>query len=195
MKRKFQIRILENVKVESVEKQKKIFLVKSAKGDSYTAKHVLLAIGRRGSPRKLNIPGENLEKVADRLLEPEQIEDKKILVVGGGDSAVESALLLMEKNNVTLSYRAGAFKRVKPKNLERINAAMAESGLKVLFDSQPVRIEPGFVELQIEGQDKPIRMDNDLVYIFAGGELPTEFLRKTGIEITRKHGETLMKHK
>ena len=74
----------------------------------------MLAIGRRGSPRKLGIPGEMKEKVAYRLLEPETIFGKHIIVVGGGDSAVESALLLSDNNHVILSYRNEVFNRIKP---------------------------------------------------------------------------------
>ena len=89
-------------------------------GEEYLTKHVLLAIGRRGTPRKLNIPGEGMEKVAYRLLEPENINNENIIVVGGGDSAVEAAMLLADNNKVTLSYRKEAFQRIKPKNGERI---------------------------------------------------------------------------
>ncbi|MEJ2594036.1 MAG: NAD(P)-binding domain-containing protein [bacterium] len=193
--RQYDIPIQENEKVEGLVKKNGHFLISTAKGDTYTAKHVLLAIGRRGSPRKLDIPGENLEKVAYRLLEPEMIENKEVMVVGGGDSAVESALLLMDKNQVTISYRSAAFTRLKPKNKDKIANAQASSNLKVIFNSQPVRIEPNQIELKIKDQTESIMVKNDLIYIFAGGELPTAFLKKIGIKITRKHGEAILKHK
>ena len=95
-----------------------------------------LRLGRRGSPRKLGVPGEDRENVFYRLLEPELIHDKDILVVGGGDSAVESAMLLAdEKNRVTLSYRGETFSRLKPKNLERVNDYIKKKKIKPLFNS------------------------------------------------------------
>jgi len=97
------IEVKENSKVESVVTSDNIFHITTMRGAVYTSASVLLAIGRRGTPRKLNIPGEEMEKVAYRLLEPEEISGKHIIVVGGGDSAVESALLLSDKNHVILS--------------------------------------------------------------------------------------------
>ncbi len=189
----YDIPIVENVKIESITRHNGHFLLSSNKGKEYTARYVLLAIGRRGSPRKLNIPGETLEKVAYRLLEPELIEDKKVMIVGGGDSAIESALQLMDKNEVTLSYRSDAFKRLKPKNKELIMQAQEEGQVSVIFNSQPVSIEQDHIVLNLKDQDEERKIENDLIYIFAGGELPTEFLRKIGIEITKKHGEAILK--
>ncbi len=120
---KNEISIRENAKVESVSRVNGHFRIETLNGEEFTSKYVLLAIGRRGSPRKLNIPGESMEKVAYRLIESEHIQDKNIVVVGGGDSAIESALLLADNNNVTLSYRKDVFQRIKPKNNERINGS------------------------------------------------------------------------
>ncbi len=97
------------------------FNVVTSSGSQYRTKFVLLTVGRRGTPRKLGIPGESMEKVAYRLLEPEDISGKNIIVVGGGDSAVESALLLADQNKVILSYRNESFSRLKPKNIKKIN--------------------------------------------------------------------------
>jgi thioredoxin reductase len=170
------------------------FLVETIKGTSFTAKNVLLATGRRGTPRKLNIPGETLEKVAYRLLEPEDIRDKDIVIVGGGDSAIESALLLSPQNKVTLAYRSDAFQRIKPKNGERIFEAMSKGELDVRFNTNLTSIELNEITLENSKDGRIETIRNDLVYIFAGGELPTEFLRKIGIEITRKFGEAILKH-
>lgn len=187
------ISIRENSKVEEIEPVQECFTIRTKSGEEYTACRVLLAIGRRGSPRKLNIPGEDLEKVAYRLLEPELIENKKIVVVGGGDSAIESALLLAPRNEVLLSYRRDAFKRIKPKNSEKIKKAMADGLLEVCFSSNLVAIHPDRVELSTADRGV-VTLDNDLVYIFAGGELPTKFLEQVGIKITKRFGHALLKH-
>ena len=132
---KNKIDINENEKVISIDRNDHYFNVKTSEAD-YTAKCILLTIGRRGSPRKLDVPGGNKEKVMYRLLEPELIHNKDILVVGGGDSAIESSLLLAEEgNNVTLSYRRDVFSRIKPKNLENINNAVNANKIKIIFKS------------------------------------------------------------
>jgi thioredoxin reductase len=186
--------IHENSKVEKIEKSAKGFTVFTNGEKKFTTACVLLAIGRRGSPRKLGVPGENLQKVAYRLLEPELIENKKIMIVGGGDSAIEAALLLMDRNEVTLSYRGESFSRLKPKNNEKLQNAMSSHKLKALLQSNLVEITANSVTLTIEGKEEIQQLENDLVYIFAGGELPVEFLKNAGIEITRKFGEAILKH-
>src|SRR5690606_11034928 len=125
------------------------------------------------------------EKVAYRLLEPEHIHGKKILVVGGGDSAIESAMLLADDNEVVISYRGDAFGRIKPGNQDRIQAAVEAGKVKVMFRSNVVRIEEREVILRL-ADDSELQLPNDQVYIFAGGELPTDFLQKAGITITKR---------
>ena len=169
------------------------FKIETNTGKEFIANSVVLAIGRRGSPRKLGIPGENLPKVAYRLLEPERISSKKIIVVGGGDSAVESALLLKDNNEVILSYRSDKFARIKPKNKENVQKAIDDKSLSVLYNSYLISIIENWVEININGQNQ--QLENDLVYIFAGGELPTVFLQKAGIHITKKFGHFVKKHK
>jgi len=132
--------------------------------------------------------------VAYRLLEPERIKDKRILVVGGGDSAIESALLLCEENEVILSYRKDTFSRLKPKNREKIKTASDNNRLVVVFNSNLVSINQENVLLKIEDNSEAKQFENDLVYIFAGGELPTRFLQKAGIEITKRYGHIMKKH-
>jgi thioredoxin reductase (NADPH) len=155
---------------------------------------VLLAIGRRGTPRKLNIPGEMSEKVAYRLLDSENISGMNIIVVGGGDSAVESALLLCDNNKVILSYRNNMFSRIKPQNSEALNKAIAEKKLEVMLSSNLLSIDDGSVLIATGEDGAKHSVKNDLVYIFAGGELPVQFLQKAGIQIATKFGETVMKH-
>jgi thioredoxin reductase (NADPH) len=185
--------IKEQEKVESIQKNNDHFIITTAK-EKYRSCSVLLSIGRRGSPRKLGVPGEDKEKVAYRLLEPEHIHNQEVLVVGGGDSAIESALLLMEENNnVTMSYRSESFSRLKPKNLEKINAAISEGKIKVIFSSNVKEIFDDKVELIVNNE--VVTIPNNLVFVFAGGELPTKFLEKTGITITKKFGDAILKHK
>jgi len=188
------ISIKENTKVEAISAEKDYFRIETLKGEHITAKTVLLTIGRRGTPRKLGVPGEMQEKVAYRLLEPGDIKDRDILVVGGGDSAIESALLLCDQNNVTLSYRNDVFNRIKPKNGERIFEAASAGRINLEFNTNIVSIEKESVILDSAKTGEKHTYKNDLVYIFAGGELPVEFLQKAGVQITKKFGETVMKH-
>nr|WP_319270158.1 NAD(P)-binding domain-containing protein [uncultured Draconibacterium sp.] len=192
--KKNEIKINEKHKVNKITRNEQGFCVECNNGEEYTSQRVLLAIGRRGTPRKLNVPGEDLPKVTYRLLEPELISDNKIIVVGGGDSAIESALLLADTNDVTLSYRKETFSRLKPKNREKLEEAIKSKSLDVILNSNVTAIDEEFVHLKIAGQDEVLTLANQLVYIFAGGELPTEFLRNAGIEITTKFGEAILKH-
>ncbi len=188
------ISIRENTKVESIAAENGIFNIETLSGDHITSKTVLLTIGRRGTPRKLGVEGEMQEKVAYRLLEPEDISGKDILVVGGGDSAIESALLLADRNKVSLSYRNDTFSRIKPRNSDSIKEAMAAGLVKVFFNTNPVCINKDSVVLSTSKAGEEIYIANDLVYIFAGGELPIQFLQKAGITITKKFGEAVLKH-
>ena len=190
------LEILENTKVESITPiEGETFKIVTNKGTEYVCNQVLLSIGRRGTPRKLGIPGEDSQNVAYRLLEPERIEEKKIIVVGGGDSAIESALLLLQNNNqVILSYRKDKFSRLKPKNREKIELAIADKSIRVMYNSNLVSINEKSVLMSIEG-NAATEIENDLVYIFAGGELPTSFLQNAGIEITKRFGHVLKSYK
>jgi len=190
---KNKISINENEKVSEIIKYDNSFKVITNQ-EEYTTQKVLLAIGRRGSPRKLGVPGENSEKVYYKLLEPELIHNKKILVVGGGDSAIESALLLAEEGNeVSLSYRSNSFKRLKPKNFKRIEDAIKLKLVNVLYNSTVKEITHDKVILNFQN-GTIAEIENDLVYVFIGGELPNKFLEKIGIKITKKFGEAVLKH-
>ncbi len=189
------IEIHEHKKVEAITAENGSFEVVGKDGATYTAQRVLLAIGRRGTPRKLNIAGEGLPKVAYRLLEPELIENKDIVVVGGGDSAIESAMLLAEQNRVILSYRKNTFSRLKPMNNKNIREAISTKKIEVILNSNLVAIEETNVKIEVAGGERPLEKKNDLVYIFAGGELPTQFLENAGVAITKKFGDAILKHK
>jgi thioredoxin reductase len=168
-------------KVEAITRQADgTFELRSAAG-TFCARSVILAIGRRGSPRKLGVPGEELPKVAYRLIDAEQVQKSRVLVVGGGDSAVEAAVALARQsgNTVTLSYRKDAFVRLKEKNAERIGELMKKKQVTVLFGSEVAEIRPDEVVLAAPEGNRAV--PNDLVYVFAGGELPSEFLQRIGV--------------
>jgi thioredoxin reductase/NAD-dependent dihydropyrimidine dehydrogenase PreA subunit len=155
---------------------------------SYRTKNVLLTIGRRGTPRKLGVPGEQLTKVVYRLADPEQYRNQKVLVVGGGDSALEAAASIAEEpgTQVILSYRSGAFTRAKQKNRQRVTDAEQRGNLKVLLKSNVKEILPDRVVIDHRGN--MIEAQNDAVIISAGGILPTGMLKELGINIETKYG-------
>ena len=158
-----------------------IFQVKTAKAE-YRARAVVLAMGRAGTPRKLGVKGEDLPHVLYRLIEADHYTNQKILVVGGGDSAVEAALGLAHQagNRVTLSYRRGEFSRLKDRNAKRIAEQMTAGKIDVLFNSTPVEFRTGSVLIEVAGEVR--ELPNDFVWIFAGGTSPSEFLKSAGIK-------------
>ena len=177
---------------DAVERQGDGFLVRTSKA-TLRARHVLLAIGRRGTPRTLDIPGEELPKVAYALREADAWEGQRLLVVGGGDSALEAAMSLgaVAGTTVHLSYRGDNFFRAKPKNQERFAAAVAEGRVQLVLNSAPTRITPDAVVLSrsvAEGHSETTELPNDQVFIFAGGVLPTGLLASAGIAMERKFG-------
>ncbi len=163
------------------------FRIKTNKGE-YESDTVLLAIGRRGTPRKLGVEGEDLPKVVYRLIDPEQYKGQKVLIVGGGDSALEAALAIADEEGteVSLSYRSESFSRAKAKNRERIASYAEEGRITLYMKSNVKRISETQVELDHEGT--LVTLDNDAIIINAGGILPTGFLKKIGIEVETKFG-------
>lgn len=159
-----------------------IFTVATAQG-RYRARNVILALGRRGSPRKLGIPGEQLPKVMYSLLDAEAYTGVRVLVVGGGDSAVETALGLAHQrgNTVTLSYRKGELSRIKERNAQRVKEYVKAGKLTVLFHSQPVEVRERAVVLDVAGSRR--ELPNDYVWVMAGSLPPNDFLRQIGVEL------------
>lgn len=186
--------IKESTKIEAINKKDNIFEIDTLQGEKITGKNILLALGRRGTPRKLGVEGEMSKKVAYRLIEPERVKGKDVLIVGGGDSAVESALLLANDNKVTLSYRGEKFSRLKTKNTALINSAIASEMITVIFESNVKSIDEESVVISTKDKSDDTILKNDMVFIFAGGELPNEFLKKAGIQVHLKKGEVVMKH-
>ena len=174
-------------RMESINRNGTGFTVKTSRG-SYNTRSVLLAIGRRGTPRKLEVPGEDLPKVVYRLLDPEQYRNQQVLIVGGGDSALEAALAIAEEPGaaVTLSYRGDAFGRVKEKNRQRLQESEKKGSIRVLLQSNVKEIETGKVIIDHAGKMMEIR--NDAVIVSAGGVLPTPFLKEIGIMVETKYG-------
>ncbi|AYH42413.1 NAD(P)-binding domain-containing protein [Azoarcus sp. DN11] len=176
-----------NERVEQVTPLDKGFVVRTNRAEYRTA-NVLLALGRGGTPRKLGVPGEDLPKVVYRLTDAEQYRGQAVLVVGGGDSAIEAAVSLAAEpdTRVTLSYRGDAFGRVKPKNRDRLAEAEGAGRLTVVLNSTVTLVEADHVVLDHKGER--LALDNDMVIVCAGGILPTAMLKAMGVEVETKYG-------
>jgi thioredoxin reductase (NADPH) len=168
-------------KVENIARGEDGVFTVSTAGNRYSARAVILALGRTGTPRKLGVKGEELSKVMYRLIEADHYVNKKILVVGGGDSAVEAAMGLacQSGNSVTMSYRQEQFSRIKERNAKRIEEFMRSGKITVLFKSNPVEFKAESVIVEVNGEKREIA--NDFVWIFAGGTPPYDFLKKIGV--------------
>jgi thioredoxin reductase/NAD-dependent dihydropyrimidine dehydrogenase PreA subunit len=185
---RFGVDVREGENVQSITRDENgIFTVTTA-GCQYPASAVVLALGRAGEPMKLGVKGEELSKVMYRLIEANHYVNKKILVVGGGDSAVEAAMGLAHQqgNDVTLSYRRDRFLRIKERNAKRIGEIIRAGKLKVVFNSQPLEFKQDSVVLDIKG--RPQEMANDFVWVFAGGRPPNDFLKQIGVGFGLQNG-------
>lgn len=175
-------------RVDRIERAGGAFTVVTAAG-CYRARNVLLAIGRRGTPRKLGVSGEELPKVVYRLVDPEQYRGLSTLVVGGGDSAIEAALAIAGEPGakVALSYRRGSFARAKQANRERLERITAEGRVSLKLNTEVERIESGAVVLRNGSGSE--RIDNDAIIVCAGGIVPTEFLKRVGVAVATHYGK------
>lgn len=184
---RFSIPIRFGERMEKIETTEDGFIVKTQRSE-FRTRSLLLSIGRRGTPRKLGVPGEEHPKVIYRLIDPEQYCGCKVLVVGGGDSAIEAAVAIAEQpdTQITLSYRGEAFGRVKPKNRERLAEAEQSGKLSVRLNSQVKRIDENFAAIEQGGE--AIMLENDFVIVCAGGILPTPMLKEIGIQVETKYG-------
>ena len=182
-----------NIKINYLErmiditKNAESFTVKTEKTE-YKTKNILLAIGRRGTPRKLGVKGEDQMKVVYRLADPAQYQGQHVLIVGGGDSALEAATSIADEPNTTvsISYRNDAFGRAKQKNRDKVNLAEKENRLNVILPSTVKEIFEDSVALN--QNNKEIILKNDAIIVCAGGILPTPLLKKIGIAVDTKHG-------
>lgn len=181
-----QLTISANERLEAVQFDGHGFSVRTTRG-SYRTGAVLLAIGRRGSPRKLGVPGEDLPKVMYRLADAEQFRGRDVLVAGGGDSAIEAALALAEAGvRTVLCYRGSAFNRIKEGNRKRLTERTAKKGFAVWLGTEIIRIEAATVVLSRDGSERVL--PNDAVIVCIGGVLPTDLLKSIGIQFETKYG-------
>lgn len=181
------LEIRERERVETVEAESTGFHVKTGTTEYHT-RAIILAIGRRGTPRKLGVPGEEQTKVVYRMIDPAQYRNQHVLVVGGGDSALEAAISISQEegSTVTISYRSEAFSRAKEKNRTKIADAEVAGRLRLLMKSTVKLIEPEKVILNTE--DGEVTIDNEAIIVCAGGILPTSFLKSVGITVETKFG-------
>jgi thioredoxin reductase/ferredoxin len=187
---KARIRVHEHAKVTALAGERDRFIVTTAKG-VLRARRVVLAIGRRGTPRRLGVPGEDSAKVAYRLIDARQYAGKRVLVVGGGDSALEAAIQLADESSaeVAIAYRRPEFARCRPMNKQRLDALIARGRVKTLMATEVLSVEPNAVVLK-NGSTQ--RVPNDFVLACLGGELPGGFLKELGIGIRKHKGDKAM---
>ena len=188
---KTSIKINYNERMENVTPTDNGFIVKTSKGE-YTTRSVLLAIGRRGTPRKLGVPGEELPKVVYRLIDPEQYRNMHVIVVGGGDSAVEAAMAVATEPGTTVSLCArgdefgAAFGGAKPKNRDKLKAMIDAGKIKLYLKSAVKSIKPETAVVKFGDEEAEIQ--NDGIIVCAGGTLPTPFLKQIGVMVDTKFG-------
>jgi thioredoxin reductase len=193
VRKKTDLKVNEECKFIKLEKRSDLFAVETSRG-LVTARRVVLAMGVRGTPRRLGIEGESLPKVTYNLLEPEQYQRCNIVVVGGGNAGVEAAQQLAQpqyRNRVTLLVRSAVFDRCNQEN-QNIIFALAKKGLvDIRFESNLKYIARDHVVY--EQKARQIKIGNDFVFVFAGAEMPFKFLQSLGIVIDKKFGEPVRK--
>jgi len=186
---KADIKVESGLKVEGIGGDDGSFTVQTTNGGTINARKIVLATGRRGSPRKLGVPGEDLPKVCTRLDDPDEYEGKHVLVVGGGDSALEAAMALSGSGaTVALSYRNERFGKCRRENQDKIADLAEKGGVTLYMGSQVLEVTDKVVRLEHQGRE--VQLPNDFVITCLGGELPAEFLKKIGVSLSRHHGET-----
>jgi len=178
MVEKYQLNLHIGEKVEMIVPENGNFKV-ATNTTSFISRNVLLCLGRRGTPRKLGIPGEDLSKVTYGLIDPDAYKNQNIIVVGGGDSAIEAALVLAKNNKVTLSYRKESFFRIKEKNASAIKIAGDTGTVKVLLNSELTEIRDNSVAIKVD--ENVMELENNFVFVLIGGEPPYPLLRSLGI--------------
>jgi thioredoxin reductase/NAD-dependent dihydropyrimidine dehydrogenase PreA subunit len=173
-------------RVDRIDRDGAQFLVRTAAGAVYRARRVVLALGRRGTPRRLGVRGEELSKVVYDIAEMADFAGRRVVVVGGGDSAVESALGLARQDGttVTLSYRGEAFTRIKERNAAKLEAAVAAGRVTLLLRSVIREVREDVVVLDHDGA--AVVLPNDDVVVRIGGEAPLALLEQLGVRMVTK---------
>lgn len=176
-----QLDVRPGVRISKITPVEDEIVLESDAGEKYRAAHVILALGRRGTPRKLNVEGEQLPKVLYSLVDAQSYSNKRILVVGGGDSAIEAAVGLARQNGneVSLSYRKESLLRIKKKNQINADKMISAGKIKAFFSSQVKQIDREAVVLSTPNGD--INLPNDYVFVLIGGEPPYDMLKAAGI--------------
>ena len=193
IRKKTGLQVRENVRFETLEKKDDVFHVKTS-GGLIRARKVILALGVRGSPRKLGLPNEDLPKVTYNLLDPEQYQRQEICVVGGGNAGVEAAQYLgREKygNKVRLLVRGSGFDRCNEENQKIIREMESKGLVKIQYNTSVKAIEKE--TLVIKTGESQETIPNHFLFVFAGAEMPHKFLMSLGIQIDKKFGEALQK--
>ena len=168
-------------RLEMIEKKDGRFQV-TVSGNVHACDKIVLALGNRGVPRKLGVPGEDGENVFHNLLEADEFSGSTVTVIGAGDSAIEASLALQRNGcRVTLLVRGDGFPKAKTRNAERINQSIADGQVRVYYNSQPLAIGSDAITFTSGGETH--REKTDSVFVMAGGELPFALLEKIGIEI------------
>lgn len=187
--KKYDLKINQNETMLNIIQHEQGYFTLTSSKKTYTAKSILLAIGRRGTPRKLGVEGEEQPKVVYRLIDAEQYKNEDVLIVGGGDSALEAACSIAELGHcrVSISYRSDSFSRAKAKNRARVDKLAACGDLQLFMSSQINNITKDSVQLTINKVETKT-LANSVVIICAGGVLPTPFLKKVGIMVATKYG-------
>lgn len=173
---------VENVRAKDIARRGDIFEVALETGEPVRARRVVCALGRSGDFRRLGVPGEELDKVTNRLFDPHDYAGLRVLVVGGGDSALETAIALAEAEaKVTLCHRQPDFSRPKQENVETIARQRDHGRLRTYMSSRVSAIRPDHVVLRTPQGDEEI--PNDVVFVMIGREAPLDFFRRAGVKI------------
>jgi len=167
-----------------VEKKGAVIKVHLENGETLQAHRVIIAIGRSGNYRKINVEGENLDKVTNRLIAPKVYANSKLLVVGGGDSALEAAIATANEDaQVTLSYRKNEFSRAKDENIKQVNSLVDKGKINLEMSTNVTKISTDEVILKTSsGESKAV--ENNHVLLATGREAPLDFFRRSKMAIS-----------
>ncbi len=175
----YQLNILTRVSVRSIEKTNGVFEVKTQMGDAYTAKHVVMAIGKLGNPRKLDAPGDTLPHVQYRLRDPKAYRDQDILVVGAGDSAAEVALALSEQNRVSIVNRKAELYRMNESLRQQIELKCERKEMTIYSSADVTLVEEDSATLSLPNGDTVVKAGH--IFVKIGAEVPRRFLENCGV--------------